>query len=65
MNYSLYRCRNKIRNYLNDDMFYLPDLKRIIKILNIPIYSNNGTCYLSVEDFEKVLVYVKEEKHVR
>ena len=59
MNYSLHRARDKIRKMFNNNCFYLPELKKIIKKLNINIYQNNGISYITIDDFEKIIKHIK------
>lgn len=59
MNYSLNRTRNKIRKSFNDKSFNLTRLKKIIKLLNISIYTHDITPYISVDDYKKIVEYLE------
>lgn len=65
VNYSLHRARNKIRAIFDDKTFNLPRLKKIVKELNIKIYVIDGTPYIDVDDFSKIVKYIKEQKGVK
>lgn len=60
MNYSLSRTRNKIREHFNDKVFNLTRLKKIIKLLNIQVYSHDITLYISVDDYKRIIDYIEE-----
>ena len=60
MNYSLSRTRNKIRNYFNDRSFNLTKLKKIIKLLNIKVYTHEITPYISVDDYKTIIEYLED-----
>lgn len=62
VNYSLNKSRNEIRKIFNTKLFCLPDLKKIINKLNIEIYFTNTTPYISINDFDKIIEYIKKEQ---
>ena len=61
MNYSLSRTRNKIRRHFNNNKFNLPKLKKIIKLLNIKIYTHEITPYINVDDYKKIVDYIESQ----
>lgn len=64
VNYSLHRARNKIRRMFDDNKFNLPRLKKIIKELNINVYIHDSTPYIDVEDFSRIVNYIKEMRNI-
>lgn len=66
INYSLMRARNKIRERYNSDSFSLRKLKKAIEILDIKLYELNGTVYMNVDDYERIIKYIDQRlKEIR
>lgn len=61
MNYSLGRAKKEIQELI-DSTFNLTKLKKIIKQLDIKLFENNGTLYMSVDDYLDILDYVNTVK---
>ena len=57
--YSLMRARNKIRKETTVYDFSIPDLKEIIKKLNISPITRDFKYYIKIRDYEKIVYFIK------